>query len=711
MSALALPLFWCAVQVTLLSVAALLLHVAASRLLRFPPVSIGIASLVIIIGLTCTAFSPWPRWPGLQDPLESAFASRTAGQGCEVPATVVPATVVPVTDRSAADVPGGEPATAGTTPSLLSAEPLTGGVTRPSPAPPVPANHSGGSVFVLFCCGAALLGLLRFAGGLLAVRGYVSRSAPLLDAQALEEFDILQAELGIPREIDLRESDDLLTAATVGWRRPVILLPRGWTEWTRGELRAVLGHELAHIAHYDYPAWLGAQAALILHFYNPLVHWLAARLRLDQELAADATAARLAGGERPYLRMLADMALRQTDAPLSWPARAFLPTRGTFMRRIEMLRDKRTRTPRRTSLTAQLLTAALLVGAGLAVAGLRPAPGIAAPPTVQADPIPLVLPETAPDDGASINSSLLGAESPTVLAQNDAPKKEETSKDSEFQSADEAFGVGAAYYNSKNYAKSREPFEAALKLAPDDAFRLKVYKALIPSYRLLSEADKMYTATEYVLEHGTQAAEKSLLTRSLLSFIFERGKTDEAVKRYEEQLKKDPKNRTALTVLSQIYTEIKRDPQKGGELVERLAALDKEENKPLDVRQAAQLAMQYVRAKKFKEGAELYEKIAPLDEKLAAWHWKEAADAWVKAGDKPRALEAAKKSAASRGETRSDQLTYFWHRGLGDAFLDAGDAASAIPHLEKALELTDIDGYLKATRERLEEARTKAAGK
>ncbi len=46
---------------------------------------------------------------------------------------------------------------------------------------------------------------------------------------------------------------------------------------------------------------------------------------------------------------------------------------------------------------------------------------------------------------------------------------------SKFTSAEEAFGVGAAHFNSKNYAASREPFEAALILAPekDIEYRLK----------------------------------------------------------------------------------------------------------------------------------------------------------------------------------------------------------------------------------------------
>ena len=107
----------------------------------------------------------------------------------------------------------------------------------------------------------------------------------------------------------------------------------------QAERRAVLAHELAHVCRGDFLAGLVAQLSLALHFYHPLAHWLAARLRLEQELAADAWGAALSGGKTTYLATLAQMALRRDSRALTWPARAFLPSRGTFVRRIEMLQD------------------------------------------------------------------------------------------------------------------------------------------------------------------------------------------------------------------------------------------------------------------------------------------------------------------------------------------------------------------------------------
>jgi len=140
----------------------------------------------------------------------------------------------------------------------------------------------------------------------------------------------------------------VVTSAAVGWRRPTILLSTGWTKWTRHERRAVLAHEIAHIRHNDFLACLCGQLGLALHFYHPLVHWLMGRLRLEQELAADWAAVTILGGRREYLRAIARLALHQQDRPLAWPARSFLPTRTTFLRRIAMLRDAGVGPERRT---------------------------------------------------------------------------------------------------------------------------------------------------------------------------------------------------------------------------------------------------------------------------------------------------------------------------------------------------------------------------
>lgn len=283
---------------------------------------------------------------------------------------------------------------------------------------------------------------------------------------------------------------------------------------------------------------------------------------------------------------------------------------------------------------------------------------------------------------------------------------------SKFTSAEEAFGVGAAHYNSRNFAASREPLEAALILAPDKdvKYRVKVYGALLASYRQFETSEQLIAACEYIIHNSDRDAERSLTRSSLMSFIHERGKVDPFIKRHEERLKKNPKDRLSVYLLSEVYSRLRENPERSVELLKQLAELDgKKPGDAVDVNTSAKLAMQYIRAKDYQKGAELYEQLAPLDKNLEAWHWKEAAAAWLKLKQNDKALAAAKKSLEATPEKRNEQLAHFWHRGLGDVFLAVGEPKLAIPQFEKAIETTKIEGYVKDCKASLAEAREKAA--
>jgi hypothetical protein len=185
-------------------------------------------------------------------------------------------------------------------------------------------------------------------------------------ARLLEE---VRASMGCRRRVEIRETPDLTAPATAGWWNAVILLPEDWRSWDGHERRAVFAHELAHVCRDDYFTGVVARVALALHFYHPLVHWLAARLQVEQEVAADALGARFAGGKALYLQSLSRLALRQDGRRPCWPVRAFLPAKETLIRRIAMLRDETNSSdrpwsgPRRT--LAALLLLAVAAGASL----------------------------------------------------------------------------------------------------------------------------------------------------------------------------------------------------------------------------------------------------------------------------------------------------------------------------------------------------------
>jgi tetratricopeptide (TPR) repeat protein len=268
---------------------------------------------------------------------------------------------------------------------------------------------------------------------------------------------------------------------------------------------------------------------------------------------------------------------------------------------------------------------------------------------------------------------------PTQLAAQDS-----------YKSFSEAFNAGAKLLRDQQFAAAQAPLEAALRLAADDKDRLKAYQALVPAYRQLPEIDKMLEAQEFVIRHTERRAGRSNSAGDLGSFLHQRGKTDVAIERYEAALKTDAKDVAALTVLQTIYTKTKRDPQRGPDFTKRLESLDKE--------LAGQLAQRL-------------EKDAETAPRTAASILKDAADAWIEADNKPRALAAAKKSLASLPEDRGELLVYFWRRGLGDVFLAAGEPAQAVAQFEAALAVVTIDGYRKDTEKQLADAKVAAAKK
>jgi beta-lactamase regulating signal transducer with metallopeptidase domain len=236
---------------------------------------------------------------------------------------------------------------------------------------------------------AVAVAALRLGGGLWSVNRLRRRSTVGADGDVYELLSLLRNEMGVARAVELREDASPGLPATAGWLRPVILLPTSWRDWSAAELRAALAHELAHIRSNDYLTGIIAKLLTLPHGYHPLSWRLMSRLRLRQEIAADALGAPHAGGRREYVRALARLALREPAGP-GVPAPLMLSAHGgDLFRRIQMLRNMEEARPLSRALRG--LTLAVLIVSTLTVAALRgparePTP---APPAAQNEPFDL----------------------------------------------------------------------------------------------------------------------------------------------------------------------------------------------------------------------------------------------------------------------------------------------------------------------------------
>ena len=362
-------LLWGAVRVTGVAAAAALACLLLGRAGARTRQAVCLAGLIVCAALLPAAVLPGPRWELGARTERSRAADAPLMAASSVPAK--PASVGAGAGSGSGKARETDPADDGVAAAAWGG--FVEALRHPKAVPRVtktpaarPWNWVAWAVF-----GAVAVGLTRLAAGAWLVGRCVRRSRPVGDPAMGELLDELKAELRCTADVALRQSREMATAAAAGWRRFVVLLPGDWESWTAAQRRAVLAHELAHVRRRDTRTGGLAQLALAVNFYHPLAHWLAGRLRLEQELAADALAATAAGGRTAYLRALAELSLRRPAGRVSWPARAFLPTRGTFLRRIEMLRDPRTTADAPAPLLRATGVAGLLL-LGVVLAGIGP---------------------------------------------------------------------------------------------------------------------------------------------------------------------------------------------------------------------------------------------------------------------------------------------------------------------------------------------------
>lgn len=365
MNQLGITIATAAVQVTLAVIPAVIIVAMIGRRSPRAAATLSIVALVLCLGLTVTAFVPSPPW---REWLSAAGTRSTP--------VIAAANAQPDATESG---PIGWGVPLRRLMELLSVSGRVG---------PEQQAWSGWALLALVVLAGAGLAAFRLTFGLWAVAACRARSRPIRDAGVQQLVDALRSELGCRPLIEVRTSTAVGTAATIGWRRPAVLLADDWPAWAPDELRAVLAHELAHVRHKDYSAALFASLCRALHFYHPLIAWLTRRLRLHQELAADGIAAATVGGRAAYLVALARMALRQERFCVAGAARPFLSDRNSLLRRIAMLRV--TDGGRTLSKGARWGLAAVLIGAALAASALRgtaEAPARAEPPAAELPPI------------------------------------------------------------------------------------------------------------------------------------------------------------------------------------------------------------------------------------------------------------------------------------------------------------------------------------
>ncbi len=182
-------------------------------------------------------------------------------------------------------------------------------------------NNIEGSRRELWLCMAGILWLFgvliavfrkiyiyqHFAG---AVR---AASAPVTDDRVYRKSAEIQMRLGLGKRVPLYKSTVIDSPMLVGILKPCIYMPSALLaemEGKENDICLILHHELVHYKRKDiWYKWL-FQAALCVHWFNPLLYVFNRKFNMDCELACDEKVMALLSeeGRRAYGNVLLDVA-------------------------------------------------------------------------------------------------------------------------------------------------------------------------------------------------------------------------------------------------------------------------------------------------------------------------------------------------------------------------------------------------------------------
>ena len=162
--------------------------------------------------------------------------------------------------------------------------------------------------------------------------GLRKRAAPAAD-ETLATVARLAASLGVRRKIQVLVTDHFLGIGTIGWMKPIILLPpAAFLGLTPQQVEALLAHEIAHVRRWDYLVNVLQVIVETLFFYHPAVWWASTRIRIERELCCDDAAVKACGDPIEYARALTAVA----RYPLARHG-VVAATDGTLVSRIQRL--------------------------------------------------------------------------------------------------------------------------------------------------------------------------------------------------------------------------------------------------------------------------------------------------------------------------------------------------------------------------------------
>ncbi len=223
-------------------------------------------------------------------------------------------------------------------------------------------------------CALMLWRLLRSYLSLLRLR----RALYPLPSEQDQRIKRLVKSFGLKRQIRAGLSSEVAMPMTIGWIKPLIILPQGlMTDLSESEFDSIAAHELAHIKRWDYLTNLLQRLIQVYLFFHPAVWVIGHRLVVERELACDDWAVQMTGEARRYASCLTRLVEALSESKPLAVAEGMLFGKHVISRRIEMILNPSRNTT--TFISKPAVLSAIGLEALLLVVSLFLAPVIAVP--------------------------------------------------------------------------------------------------------------------------------------------------------------------------------------------------------------------------------------------------------------------------------------------------------------------------------------------
>ena len=209
---------------------------------------------------------------------------------------------------------------------------------------------------------------------------FIRRATSVDDEEWTRVLSECKRAIGISFRVALLKSRERNMPLASGTRRPAVVVPAIAETWDENRKRAVLLHELAHIARLDCLTDTITFIVCAVYWFHPGVWWIATRARIERELACDDRVITAGTEAREYASHLLEIAY--SFAGRRAPALAVCMARprqleGRMLAALDAARNRRI-----PSVRIRIVSAAVVVVMLAALAAARPVLTADEPPPV-----------------------------------------------------------------------------------------------------------------------------------------------------------------------------------------------------------------------------------------------------------------------------------------------------------------------------------------